>query len=155
MKRLCGILIVLIAVFALISCGGGGGGGGGGGSAPATSNSLTGCWWVYTETTSNGDIAKYEINFDNSRLTSILYVNAEKLAELYVPYTLTGNTISLSTNDVVVVYAKNGYSRGNVNSWTFDYSVSGNSLTMSNGKADGVLSNQAFFGNTSAAWTRK
>lgn len=52
MKSIRTLFGILLVTLVLVSCGGGGGGGGG--SAPATSNSLTGCWWVYTETMNYG-----------------------------------------------------------------------------------------------------
>lgn len=135
MKSIRTLFGILLVTLVLVSCGGGGGGGGG--SAPATSNSLTGCWWVYTETMNYGVVAKFEMNFDNSMLTSIIYANSEKQAEIHMPYTIEGNNISISRNNTVVVYAKNGYSvKGN--SLTCDYSITGNNLTLSNGKLDGV-----------------
>ena len=140
----------------MVSCGGGGGGGGGGGaSVPAASNSLTGCWWVYTETMSNGDVSKEELNFDNSKMTLVLYINAEKQLECYVTYTLSGNTISYSPDDFVISYIKSGSSmRTRSGVASFDYSVSGNSLTVSNGKLNGVSDN-TILGGTTIVLTRK
>lgn len=131
MKRLCGILIVLIAVFALISCGGGGGGGGGGGSAPATSNSLIGTWIADDGTET------MEWTFDNTNLTIKDYINSTLDSHAIVPYTVSGNVFSFNVHDGTVVYG--GSSTGINRVVSFEYSVSGNNLTVTNCKYDGVL----------------
>ena len=164
MKRFCGILFVLLVVFVFVfvSCGGGGGGGGGtvdtsGTSTPAASNSLTGCWWVYTETAANGDVVKTELNFDNSNMRIVAYLNNVMQLDGYVPYTLSGNTISYNPSTLVVTYSITNYTVNNVTSASFDYSVNNNSLTLSNGKQNGVSTPVAIINgsHSSIVLTRK
>ncbi len=131
MKRLCGILIVLIAVFALISCGGGGGGGGGSSSAPAASNSLIGTW------VADDGTETMEWTFDNTNLTIKDYINSTLDSHAIVPYTVSGNVFSFNVHDGTVVYG--GSSTGINRVVSFEYSVSGNNLTVTNCKYDGVL----------------
>ena len=131
-----------------------GGGGGGGGGAPASA-SLTGCWWVYTETNNSGNTLKIEINFDNSIWTQVYYVNDVKELEGNMPYTLSGNTVSYSPANFTVTYNRSGSSiTFNGTNESFDYSISGNNLTLSNGKADGAAA-PIIESNNTVVLTRK
>ena len=151
-KKISALLLAIALSVALVSCGGGGGGGGGG--APATA-SLTGCWWVYTETNNTGNTLKIEMNFDNSVWTQVYYVDDVKEIEGQIPYTLSGNTISYSPANFTITYNRNGSSIDfNGTNESFDYSISGNNLTLSNCKSDGVAV-PIINSNDTAVLTRK
>ena len=127
-----------MACVMIFACGGGGGGGGGGGSAPASSNSLTGCWWVWTETAANGDVVKSEFNFDNSNIRAVAYINDVLQVDGYCPYTLSGNTLTYNPSEFVLTYSVSGARIHTATTASFDYSINGNKLTLSNGKENGV-----------------
>ena len=132
MKNISKLFGIILAALLLASCGGGGGGS----SAPATSDSLTGCWWVYTETTIYGPL-KTEVNFDNSNMRMVAYLNDILQRDCYCPYTLSGNTITYNTANTVDNYV-NGTVNQEICTYSMDYSIDGNSLTLSNGKKNGV-----------------
>ena len=152
-KTVSALLLVIALAVALVSCGGGGGGGGGGGAPTAAS--LTGCWWVYTETNNTGNTLKIEMNFDNSVWTQVYYVDDVKELEGNMPYTLSGNTVSYNPANFTVTYNRSGSSiTFNGTNESFDYSISGNNLTLSNGKADGAAA-PIIESNTTVVLTRK
>lgn len=129
MKSIRTLFGILLVTLVLVSCGGGGGGGGG--SAPATSNSLIGTWIADDGTET------MEWTFDNTNLTIKDYINSTLDSHAIVPYTVSGNVFSFNVHDGTVVYG--GSSTGINRVVSFEYSVSGNNLTVTNCKYDGVL----------------
>ncbi|MBQ4497408.1 MAG: hypothetical protein II973_07885 [Spirochaetaceae bacterium] len=130
----CAAVLALCAL--LVACGGGGGGGGGG-TAPASSDSLTGCWWVWTETSAYG-VVKTELCFDNSNIREVAYLNDVLQVDAYCPYTLSGNTLTYNPSEFVLTYSVSGVRTHPATTASVDYSVSGNKLTLSNQTFDGV-----------------
>ena len=149
MKNIKTLLGLLLVALILVSCGGGGGGGGGGGaSAPAASNSLIGTWYGRDSAGWFSSSGNYylEFTFDGTNLSVKSFANngttvPEDTAT--VPYTDSGSSFSFNTAEMVFTTSVSGTVTGATHIVSYDYSISGNNLTVSNCKYDGVLRSPA------------
>lgn len=124
MKNLAKIIGIFMALILLVACGGGGGGGGS--PAPASTPSLTGCWWTRTYQNNTGSQLTEDWNFDNSTWTRKAFDGSGTLLdEIAITYTLSGNSILYNRPD-------NGWS------CVFDFNLASTTLTLTKALENGV-----------------
>ena len=147
MKSIRTLFGILLVTLVLVSCGGGGGGGGGGGSAPATSNSLIGTWYGPDSAGWFSSSGNYflEFSFDGTNLAIKNYASdgTTLLGQGTVPYRDSGSSFSFNTAEIVFTDTESGTNTGITRVVSYDYSINGNNLTVSNCKYDGVLQSSA------------
>lgn len=145
MKSIRTLFGILLVTLVLVSCGGGGGGGSS--SAPAASNSLIGTWYGPDSAGWFSSSGNYflEFTFDGTNLAIKNYASdgTTLLGQGTVPYRDSGSSFSFNTAELVFTDTESGTNTGITRVVSYDYSINGNNLTVSNCKYDGVLQSSA------------